>query len=345
VKSSVGKAGIVAIGLTILALAIAPGAGASFPGRNGKIAYVCEKGSATVGRDPHEICTVTPGSAPVRLTRNAVADVNPDFSAGGRLIAFEEIHLTASCHSPICGNSDIYTIRSNGRGIRRITHTASVSESDPAFSPSGKAIAYTKDPFKGNPKIVVIRVSDGKVLRTLGPGIQPSWSPNGKRIAFSRLDHYWSVGVDSVGSYSIWTMSAANGSSKSRLTSITEYANGDPCTPLDEGCPETNGSPAWAPAGGSIAWDIFDSKAQNGYLYRMTGGGGVMSPLVPFGAVGLGCPQDPAWSPDQAKIVFSDGTYCNPPGGNPPSIWVRPLSGGSPIKVAAGSQPDWGPKP
>jgi TolB protein len=330
----------------ITTAAIAPQlAGASFPGTNGKIAYVCSLGQATVNHFPQEICTVIPGSKPVRLTRNSVADLNPDFSADGRTIAFEESHQASTCHSPLCANSDIYTIRANGTGLKRITHTRSVSETDPSLAPSGRLIAYAKDLFKGNPKIVVVRVSDGKAVRTLGAGVAPSWSPNGKRIAFAKRDHLWSDGAFSVGDYSIYTMSAGNGSSKTRLTSVTTYADDRSCPPAPEGCPETNSKPDWSPNGRSIAWEIYDSKAENGYIFRMTTGGGSKSSLIPFGAVGLGCPQNPSYSPDKKKLVFSDGVYCNPPGGNPPSIWVRSVAGGAPARVAAGYQPDWGPKP
>lgn len=330
----------------VAALVIAPvGARAAFPGKNGKIAYVCPKGPYLINHPNEEICTVTPGSSARRLTTNAASDLNPSFSRDGRWIAFEQARRSASCHSLICANSDIYVIRANGTGLRRLTRTKSASESDPTWSPNGKEIAYTKDPFKGSPKIAVIRSTDGRALRTLGAGIEPNWSPSGKRIAFARLDHFWTLGANSVGDYSIWTMGAANGSSKTRLTSLTQYADASACPPPGEGCPETGGNPNWAPSGGAIAWDIFDSKAQTGYLFRMGAGGGGKASLVPFGSVGLGCPQHPAWSPDQSKIAFSDGTYCNPPGGNPPSIWVKGATGGAPAKVAGGYAPDWGRKP
>jgi len=315
---------------------------AAFPGANGKIAYVCSKGSSTPTRDPREICTVNPGGAPARVTTNSVADLNPAFSADGTKIAFEESRKPSSCPSPGDPCGDIYRVRAGGSGLTRLTNTASTSESDPAWSPNGKQIVYMKNLFSGHPKIVVMRASDGTVLRTLGPGIEPSWSPNGKRIAFARLDHSWCVGVDCVGSYGIYTMNASDGSAKLELTSTTQYADGTPCDST-EGCPETNGNPNWAPSGGAIAWDIFDSQAQQGYIYRTSASGGGTSPLVPSGVV-PGCPQHPAWSPDQTEVVFSNGTYCAN-GGNPPSIYVRAVSGGAAMQVAAGYEPDWGPKP
>jgi Tol biopolymer transport system component len=331
------------IGLGVVAVAallVAPaGASAAFPGKNGKIAFVCPKGPYLITHPNEEICTVTPGAAPVRLTTNAFSDRNPDFSADGKRIVFVRLF-----GKPGKALGDIFVINANGTGLKRLTHTASVSELDPAWSPSGKQIAYTKGLVGENAKIAVMRVSNGKVLRTLGPGDQPNWSPSGRKIAFAKRDHLWSLNDYAVGEYSIYTMNAANGSSRTRLTSVTTYANGDPCPPPNEGCPEHSGNPDWSPNGGTIAWEIYDSKLQSGYVYRMTAGGGTKTLTIPFGSVGGGCPQHPAFSPDGSEIVFSDGLYCDT-GGNPAKIYIRTVLGGAPVKVADGFEPDWGRKP
>ena len=329
------------IGLGSLAI-LAASTHAAFPGTNGKIAYVCTKGAFTATHNPQEICTVKPGGTPARLTTNDVFDLNPAFSADGTKIAFERGSNSPSCASPGDPCGDIYRMRADGSGVVRLTNTPSTTESDPSWSPDGKRIAYAKNPLGANPKIVVMRASDGAVLRTLGTGIEPDWSPNGRRIAFAKRDHLWCVGANCVQGYGIYTMSAGDGSGKTMLTSTTNYADGTPCN-ATEGCPETNGNPNWTPNGASIAWDIFDSQSQEGYIYRMNANGSGKSSLVPSGTV-PGCPQHPAFSPDQTQVVFSNGTYCAS-GGNPPSIYVRSLSGGAATNVAAGFEPDWGPKP
>jgi TolB protein len=332
-----GKASIVAG--VLLALAIPAAAAASFPGADGKIAYVCVKGGDTATRNPTEICSVRPGGSPARLTTNAVADLQPAYSANGRKIAFARARKPSTC--PIAAQcSDIYVMRADGSGVDRLTKTGA-SETDPTWSPDGKKIAYVKNVISGNPKIVVMRASDGKTLDTVTTGIEPNWSPDGKRIAYAKLDHSWtdpsSGGTFAIGDYSIYTVSA-RGSGAVRLTRTNKYADGSPCPDPPEGCPETNGSPTWRPNGKQIAWDIYDSKLQKGYVDLMSAGGGTGTRV----ASGPGCPEDPSWAPDGSGLVFSDGPYCSS-GGNPSSIYVT--STGGVTKVAAGYEPDWGPKP
>jgi Tol biopolymer transport system component len=333
--------GCVAIA-TCMSLIVAAGASGTFPGADGKIVYECSYGSFTGSHDPHEICTVTPGQSPKRLTNNNYRDQNPSFTADGTRIAYQETRAAVSACKQVLGCADIYVMKASGGGVKRLTTTASVSESDPAFSPNGKEIAVTKNPLSSSPKIEVLRARDGKVLRTLTGGSEPSWSPNGKTIAYSKLDHVWCAGADCIGGYGIYSVHAADGSGKSQLTSTTTYADGTACD-QSEGCPETNGNPSWMPNGKGIAWDIYDSEIQSGYTYRMSAGGGGKSSLVPDSAVS-GCPQHPAPSPSGTMVAFADGTYCAS-GGNPPTIFVRGISGGAATPVADGSAPDWGPAP
>jgi Tol biopolymer transport system component len=331
-------------GLAVAAAATlaVPAAQAAFPGTNGKIAYVCVKGSFTATSDPREICTIKPGGTEKRLTNNSVGDFNPSFSADGTEIAFDR-SKSATCPASAC--SDIYRMSATGGNVKRLTKTSSASESDPAWSPSGKKLAYAKGSGGNPPKIVLMRASDGTVLKALGTGFEPNWSPDGAKIAFSKEDHLWCT-LDQqfcVAGYGIYTMSASDGSGKTMLTSTTEYADGTACS-VDQGCPETNGNPNYAPSGTLIAWDIFDSDAQTGSIWRMTAGGGSKTGLIPFGSVGTGCPQHPAYSPDGLQIAFADGYYCNT-GGQNPQIWVKTLASGSPVSVANGFQPDWVPAP
>jgi TolB protein len=74
----------------------------------------------------------------------------------------------------------------NGVGVRRLTHGP--LDTDPAWSPDGKTIAFAR--YTGSGAIWLID-ADGSNERQLttprGEGdIQPDWSPDGRWIAFSR---------------------------------------------------------------------------------------------------------------------------------------------------------------
>jgi TolB protein len=72
----------------------------------------------------------------------------------------------------------------DGSGLRRITDTPRTNDSDPAWSPDGKRIAFSE----GKGDIYTIKL-DGTGLRQLtddkGGEREPTWSPDGKKIAFS----------------------------------------------------------------------------------------------------------------------------------------------------------------
>ncbi|MFE9751343.1 HYR domain-containing protein [Saccharothrix saharensis] len=74
---------------------------------------------------------------------------------------------------------DIWTTDAEGGDARQLTNTPDEHESEPAFSPDGTRIAFTRSYGDGSD----IVITDGGDERVLAYGRHPSWSPDGTMIA------------------------------------------------------------------------------------------------------------------------------------------------------------------
>src|SRR5206468_679740 len=104
------------------------------------------------------------------------------------------------------GNTDVYTARPDGQGLRRLT-THPGFDACAAYSPDGRRIAYgsgqTQLTFASQPKDQV-----------------PDWSPDGSKIAYLADTH----GIADMGNSwgDIWVMNA-DGSNQHAITSGATY--------------------------------------------------------------------------------------------------------------------------
>ncbi len=181
------------------------------------------------------------------------------------------------------------------------------SDRDPAPSPDGKLIAFTR--FRIGPDEIWLAESDGSNPGRLTTGTQPDWSPDGTEIAFTR-------------GFDIHVISLAD-SSVERLThnGTSNYPDWSPdgryiaftCGQLGETCMiEAHGSdgwsvgnggmPDWSPDGGRIAFlgetegqslwsDIWVVDADGQNRRRVTSGQWFHA-------------RYPQWSPDGKRIAF-----------------------------------------
>ena len=119
-------------------------------------------------------------------------DYDPVYFPGARRLVF--VHDTVERFGSGDSQVDLYTVNIDGSGLRRLTRTPDIIESDPSVSPDGRQVVFAaadseSDPYSSDWDVWSIR-SDGRGLRNLTarlPGVQatPDFAPSGGRIAFT----------------------------------------------------------------------------------------------------------------------------------------------------------------
>ncbi|MEA2691452.1 MAG: eukaryotic-like serine/threonine-protein kinase [Acidobacteriota bacterium] len=159
------------------------------------------------------------GSTPIDLTPSSPADdIQPAYSPNGQQIAF---------HSERDGGG-IFLMGATGESVRRLTDFGF----NPTWSPDGRQIAFATegafDPASRFSRSQIFRVDVATGVSQPVPipdGVQPSWSPQGGRLA------YWGLAQPG-GRRAIWTV---------------DLAGGAPVTVVDDAF--YNWSPVWSPDG------------------------------------------------------------------------------------------------
>jgi len=257
--------------------------------------------SGRIAFDNHEdVWTIdADGTNVIRLTDSPGPDFDPSWSPDGTRIAFR---------SERSGDPEIWMMDADGSDQHRLAAGLS-----PAWSPDGSKIAYSSPgtilcpPGRGLECTgLAIMNADGsgqhRVPNTVG-GEYPTWSPDGKRIAFNS---------NMTGEHVMYIVDP-DGSNLVDLSAVGEGWQVD-----------------WSPDGSSIIFASGRDQATDGYddIYVMRPDGSNIRRLTNLKAY------TPAWSPDGEHVVFSaPGLFVM----NPDGTGVTAL----PTNVGETSLPDW----
>ena len=127
------------------------------------------------------------GGGATRITPWTMEPTAPVWSPDGKLIAFQNYTQE--------GNYHIWTIEPNGANAREVT-TGFFDDREPAWKPDGTALVFSSDRSNdGQYKIWTASLSGGLTQVTSGPGAEsnPVFSPDGQKIALVDSNTLYSV--------------------------------------------------------------------------------------------------------------------------------------------------------
>ena len=288
------------VGLIVVTLAVASPAWATFPGRNGLLAFDAYEllddestddlnfnyfvGIAHLPGGPRHL--FAPGSAPA-------------YSPNGRSVAY-----AGSGGIWLAGPDCRWPSRSSPTPcsrLRRLTRGGNTHsfDSSPVWSPNGKRIAFVRYDFYASvSRIYTVRVNGGGP-RFLVRGAAPDWSSKGA-LAFT--------------------------GGRDELELRVRYRGGRVRT-----LPVPGSQPSWAPGGNRLAFVGQDDDTAGSALYTIYADGTRLQKVWEFkGSYEQYFPaESPTWSPDGRWIAFiesAERVYAIRPSGGEPRLLMRQVT-------------------
>jgi Tol biopolymer transport system component len=290
----------------------------TFPGVNGKIAFVSDRDGN------NEIYVMNAdGSEQTRLTDNLGDDSAPSWSSDGTKIVF----VRGVENDP----GEIYVMNADGSEQTRLTNSPGF-DSEPSWSPDGSKIAFMSDrdsiPLSVPPAGVEIYVmnADGSEqtrLTNARYNVSPEWSPDGNKIVFTSVIASTFQG-NPIGLFEIFVMNA-DGSEQTQLTNTA-----------------FNGDPTWSPDGTKIVFKGDGISIMNADGSEQT--------MLTDNQIDY---SEPSWSPDGTRIAFQASLPDNSvvpfnPNRQHTQIFVMNADGSEQTQLtnnsASDTTPAWGPE-
>ena len=175
----------------------------------------------------------------------------------------------------------IHLANSDGSGLVQLS--TGPGDGDPAWSPDGSRIAFTRS-SGGTSGVFIVNADGGNVVQRAASGGDPTWSPDGQWIAFACSDASSQQGICKV-------RAADDGTTPDTIVQTVGQVSG----------------PAWSPDGTRIAyssdWAMFDFWFD---IWVVAPDGSSRTALITHTPEAPNPYEhyQPAWSPDGGRIAF-----------------------------------------